>query len=66
MFLSLAGPGCTSVGIGAFTENGPFVTIYGEAIAQNDYSWNKGRPNSKLNYLCPSVLEVLDCVWPTT
>ena len=66
VFLSAAGPGCSSVGVGALTENGPFVTIYGEAIAKNDYSWNKGRSNSKLRYLCPSVLYVLDCMWLTT
>ncbi|CAJ1915739.1 unnamed protein product [Sphenostylis stenocarpa] len=35
------GPGCTSVGIGAFTEHGPFVTNQGEAIEKNQYSWNK-------------------------
>ncbi|RDX60163.1 Serine carboxypeptidase-like 45 [Mucuna pruriens] len=35
------GPGCTSVGIGAFTEHGPFVTNQGEAIKKNQYSWNK-------------------------
>ncbi|KAG5055013.1 hypothetical protein JHK85_007523 [Glycine max] len=35
------GPGCTSVGVGAFTEHGPFVTNQGEAIEKNQYSWNK-------------------------
>ncbi|XP_047151929.1 serine carboxypeptidase-like 45 [Vigna umbellata] len=35
------GPGCTSVGIGAFTEHGPFVTNQGKAIQKNQYSWNK-------------------------
>ncbi|KAK7396051.1 hypothetical protein VNO78_16764 [Psophocarpus tetragonolobus] len=35
------GPGCTSVGVGAFTEHGPFVTNQGEAIEKNKYSWNK-------------------------
>ncbi|KAL5154744.1 Serine carboxypeptidase-like 45 [Glycine soja] len=36
-----AGPDCTSVGVGAFTEHGPFVTNQGEAIEKNQYSWNK-------------------------
>jgi len=40
--LSFVGPGCTSVGIGAFTEHGPFVTNQGEALQKNQYSWNKG------------------------
>ncbi|XP_027350097.1 serine carboxypeptidase-like 45 [Abrus precatorius] len=35
------GPGCTSVGIGAFTEHGPFVTNQGKTIVKNQYSWNK-------------------------
>ncbi|KAL2320633.1 hypothetical protein Fmac_029602 [Flemingia macrophylla] len=35
------GLGCSSVGVGAFTEHGPFVTNQGEAIVRNQYSWNK-------------------------
>ncbi|KAI4300907.1 hypothetical protein L6164_034234 [Bauhinia variegata] len=35
------GPGCSSVGIGAFTEHGPFVTNYGQSIVKNNYSWNR-------------------------
>lgn len=42
-----AGPDCTSVGVGAFTEHGPFVTNQGEAIEKNQYSWNKGATNFK-------------------
>ncbi|KAL9373571.1 hypothetical protein Peur_033191 [Populus x canadensis] len=35
------GPGCSSVGAGAFSENGPFRPSGGESLVRNDYSWNK-------------------------
>lgn len=38
---SLAGPGCSSLGVGAFSENGPFRPS-GEALVRNEYSWNRG------------------------
>lgn len=34
------GPGCSSVGVGAFSENGPFQPR-GNVLVQNDYSWNR-------------------------
>ncbi|KAH7683313.1 Peptidase S10 serine carboxypeptidase protein [Dioscorea alata] len=34
------GPGCSSVGVGAFSENGPFRPS-GEVLVKNEYSWNK-------------------------
>ncbi|XP_077229246.1 serine carboxypeptidase-like 45 [Tasmannia lanceolata] len=34
------GPGCSSVGVGAFSENGPFRPS-GEILVRNEYSWNK-------------------------
>ncbi|CAK7340262.1 unnamed protein product [Dovyalis caffra] len=34
------GPGCSSVGAGAFCEHGPFKPS-GEILLKNDYSWNK-------------------------
>ncbi|KAF7001584.1 hypothetical protein CFC21_017230 [Triticum aestivum] len=34
------GPGCSSVGVGAFSENGPFRPS-GNALVGNEYSWNK-------------------------
>ncbi|XP_030518725.1 serine carboxypeptidase-like 45 isoform X2 [Rhodamnia argentea] len=34
------GPGCSSVGIGAFSEHGPFKPS-GDVLRKNDYSWNK-------------------------
>uniref|UniRef100_A0A453BW01 Carboxypeptidase n=1 Tax=Aegilops tauschii subsp. strangulata TaxID=200361 RepID=A0A453BW01_AEGTS len=34
------GPGCSSVGVGAFSENGPFRPS-GNALMSNEYSWNK-------------------------
>ncbi|MBA0616954.1 hypothetical protein Godav_026437 [Gossypium davidsonii] len=33
------GPGCSSLGVGAFSENGPFRPN-GEFLVKNDYSWN--------------------------
>ncbi|CAN6485555.1 unnamed protein product [Victoria cruziana] len=33
------GPGCSSVGVGAFSENGPFRPS-GSALVRNEYSWN--------------------------
>ncbi|CAA3015408.1 serine carboxypeptidase-like 45 [Olea europaea subsp. europaea] len=35
------GPGCSSVGVGAFCEHGPFKPS-GNVLLKNDYSWNKG------------------------
>ncbi|KAL2895831.1 Serine carboxypeptidase-like 45 [Bienertia sinuspersici] len=34
------GPGCSSIGTGAFSEHGPFRPS-GNALIKNDYSWNK-------------------------
>ncbi|KAH0467417.1 hypothetical protein IEQ34_004655 [Dendrobium chrysotoxum] len=34
------GPGCSSVGVGAFSENGPFRPS-GRVLVRNEYSWNK-------------------------
>ncbi|KAI7739308.1 hypothetical protein M8C21_026643, partial [Ambrosia artemisiifolia] len=34
------GPGCSSVGEGAFVEHGPFKPK-GDVLIKNDYSWNK-------------------------
>lgn len=36
------GPGCSSLGVGAFSENGPFRPK-GEALLKNQYSWNRGK-----------------------
>jgi serine carboxypeptidase-like clade 2 len=35
------GPGCSSLGVGAFSENGPFRPS-GQVLVKNEYSWNKG------------------------
>lgn len=40
----LAGPGCSSLGVGAFSENGPFRPS-GEVLVRNQYSWNRGMKN---------------------
>ncbi|KAA8542059.1 hypothetical protein F0562_023211 [Nyssa sinensis] len=34
------GPGCSSLGVGAFSENGPFRPK-GQFLIRNEYSWNK-------------------------
>ncbi|XP_021723002.1 serine carboxypeptidase-like 45 [Chenopodium quinoa] len=34
------GPGCSSLGVGAFSENGPFRPA-GNRLVTNQYSWNK-------------------------
>ncbi|XP_009778790.1 serine carboxypeptidase-like 45 [Nicotiana tabacum] len=34
------GPGCSSLGVGAFSENGPFRPN-GQVLVKNEYSWNK-------------------------
>ncbi|KAH8512984.1 hypothetical protein Peur_056878 [Populus x canadensis] len=34
------GPGCSSLGVGAFSENGPFRPS-GEVLVKNQYSWNR-------------------------
>lgn len=35
------GPGCSSVGVGAFVEHGPFRPTTGNNLVRNEYSWNK-------------------------
>ncbi|KAK4436769.1 Serine carboxypeptidase-like 45 [Sesamum alatum] len=34
------GPGCSSIGVGAFSENGPFRPN-GQVLLRNEYSWNR-------------------------
>ncbi|KAL0415547.1 UNVERIFIED_CONTAM: Serine carboxypeptidase-like 45 [Sesamum latifolium] len=36
----LEGPGCSSIGVGAFSENGPFRPN-GQVLLRNEYSWNR-------------------------
>ncbi|KAL6294150.1 hypothetical protein ACE6H2_002292 [Prunus campanulata] len=38
------GPGCSSLGVGAFSENGPFRPS-GEVLVRNEHSWNRARDN---------------------
>ncbi|KAL5979401.1 Serine carboxypeptidase-like 45 [Asimina triloba] len=38
------GPGCSSFGVGALSENGPFRPS-GDNLVRNEYSWNKARDN---------------------
>ncbi|PNX80845.1 serine carboxypeptidase 45-like protein, partial [Trifolium pratense] len=43
MFFSLdfIGPGCSSIGQGAFTEHGPFQPTRKGGLVKNQYSWNR-------------------------
>ena len=41
VFFLFEGPGCSSIGAGAFCEHGPFKPS-GNILLKNDYSWNKG------------------------
>lgn len=43
----LLGPGCSSLGVGAFSENGPFRPS-GNVLVRNEYSWNRGTLWKKL------------------
>lgn len=38
---ALLGPGCSSLGAGAFIENGPFRPK-GDVLILNEFSWNNG------------------------
>ncbi|XP_042052076.1 serine carboxypeptidase-like 45 isoform X2 [Salvia splendens] len=38
------GPGCSSIGAGAFSEHGPFQPS-ANSLVKNHYSWNKARDN---------------------
>ncbi|KAL7240506.1 hypothetical protein ACSBR2_006203 [Camellia fascicularis] len=46
------GPGCSSLGVGAFSENGPFRPS-GKALVRNEYSWNKENREAPLRTACP-------------
>ncbi|KAL3835743.1 hypothetical protein ACJIZ3_010479 [Penstemon smallii] len=35
------GPGCSSLGVGAFSENGPFRPSGNNVLVRNEYSWNR-------------------------
>lgn len=39
--LVFSGPGCSSLGVGAFSENGPFRPS-GNKLVRNEHSWNTG------------------------
>ncbi|CAL5340351.1 unnamed protein product [Camellia sinensis] len=44
------GPGCSSLGVGAFSENGPFRPNR-QVLVKNEYSWNRGMCDSHQNYV---------------
>ena len=39
----IQGPGCSSLGFGAFMENGPFQPGENGILVKNKHSWNLGR-----------------------
>lgn len=44
--LKITGPGCSSIGAGAFLELGPFrVNSDGRTLFRNEYAWNNGMMN---------------------
>ncbi|KAF9620073.1 hypothetical protein IFM89_010723 [Coptis chinensis] len=51
----LQGPGCSSLGVGAFSENGPFRPS-GKVLVRNEHSWNKASSTIKRGRLALSVL----------
>lgn len=41
--VKLEGPGCSSLGFGAFMEHGPFQPGENGQLLKNEYSWNLGK-----------------------
>lgn len=48
----LEGPGCSSIGVGAFSENGPFRPN-AEVLLRNEYSWNRGKTKDRYPLVDP-------------
>lgn len=48
------GPGCSSLGVGAFSENGPFRPD-GQVLVRNEYSWNRGNAVKWILAVCISL-----------
>jgi hypothetical protein len=49
VWVSFAGPGCSSIGDGLLSELGPFrVTASGKDLILNEHSWNKGTIDQQL------------------
>ncbi len=49
VWVSFAGPGCSSIGDGLLSELGPFrVNASAEDLILNEYSWNKGTIDQQL------------------
>jgi len=45
------GPGCSSIGVGALIEHGPFKPRDKNVLVKNHHSWNKGEPTN--NFVNP-------------
>jgi carboxypeptidase C (cathepsin A) len=48
VWLSFAGPGCSSIGDGLLSELGPFRVTASEDLILNEHSWNKGTIDQQL------------------
>lgn len=49
----IAGPGCSSLGVGAMVEIGPFgVKSDGKSLYARQFPWNKGSSILDLLFLC--------------
>ena len=49
------GPGCSSLGVGAFSENGPFRPK-GNVLVKNEFSWNKGNHKKVSFFFLPAKI----------
>lgn len=49
------GPGCSSLGVGAFSENGP-LRPDGQVLVRNEYSWNRGNAVKLILYVFPCII----------
>ncbi|XP_045831984.1 serine carboxypeptidase-like 45 isoform X2 [Trifolium pratense] len=45
------GPGCSSIGQGAFGEHGPFKPTRKGHLVKNHYSWNRGKVEEECAYV---------------
>lgn len=48
VWVSFAGPGCSSIGDGLLSELGPFRVTASEDLILNEHSWNKGTIDQQL------------------
>ena len=54
MAVFVSGPGCSSLGYGAFSELGPFFPS-GDKLIANPYAWNTCKPYPLLHVPVPDT-----------